>query len=466
MQLHEEKREVIMDSLVLFVEEILNTDLIRIILSNPKVKGEIVKVKIRPIEKKHDIYYQFESFTGTQVFHKNLKIEEAKDYLLQLMEGFKQMQVSTLTMEASVLISKKDKVTINRKFKRLEEQDTNRNAPMDRSHNRKKKYILEEGRAIPFLVDLGIMNREGKIIHAMYDKFRQINRYLEFVADVIPQLDHKRVIRIIDFGCGKSYLTFALYHYLHIMKGLQVEITGLDLKQDVIKKCNRLAIQYGYEHLTFQMGDIVEYLTRITKNHDDVPSPDITQEDHPNDSIQTIDPFAHNQIGFSKQSKFAHMEDNRIVDMVISLHACDTATDYAIASAYRMGAKVIFAVPCCQHEVNGQISSELLQPILKYGLLKERLSAIVTDALRAEYLESVGYDTQILEFIDMEHTPKNLLIRAILREQKLDSQGSSVQERKQKEESYRKETIEEIKNVNAFLHTNPKLEELIYKRNE
>lgn len=198
-----------------------------------------------------------------------------------------------------------------------------------------------------------------------YDKYRQINRFLEFIEDILPELDSTREQTIIDFGCGKSYLTFAVYYYLKVLKGMNIRIIGLDLKEDVIKECNRLAKKYGYEKLEFHVGDIASF------------------------------------------------KDVEHVDMVITLHACDTATDYALGKAVKWGAKVILSVPCCQHEANGQIKSELLSPVFKYGILKERMAAIFTDAIRADILEANGYQTQILEFIDMEHTPKNLLIRAV-----------------------------------------------------
>ena len=233
------------------------------------------------------------------------------------------------------------------------------------NHNRKKQYILEEGTMVPFLRDLGVMTEEGKIVRTKFDKFRQINRFLEFIEDILPQLDKGREVTILDFGCGKSYLTFAMYYYLHELKQYDIRIIGLDLKTEVIRHCNELSKKYGYEKLTFLEGDIADY------------------------------------------------EGVDRVDMVVTLHACDTATDYALAKAVGWHAKVILSVPCCQHEINGQIANDVLKPILKHGLLKERFSAIVTDALRAEYLEREGYEVQVLEFIDMEHTPKNILIRAI-----------------------------------------------------
>ena len=218
---------------------------------------------------------------------------------------------------------------------------------------------------MPFLVDLGVMNKEGKVHTHSYDKFKQINRFLEFIEDILPSLQKDREVTILDFGCGKSYLTFAMYYYLKELKGYDVNIIGLDLKEDVIKKCSGLARKYGYEKLHFLQGDIADY------------------------------------------------EGVNKVDMVVTLHACDKATDYALAKAVEWDAEVILSVPCCQHELNYRIQNDLLEPVLKYGILKERMSALITDGIRAELLESEGYHTQILEFIDMEHTPKNLLIRAV-----------------------------------------------------
>ena len=222
---------------------------------------------------------------------------------------------------------------------------------------------------MPFLVDLGVMTPEGKVVHARFDKFRQINRFLEFIEDILPRLADRakdgRELTILDFGCGKSYLTFAMYYYLHEMRGLDIRIIGLDLKADVIRRCSRLGEAYGYTKLKFLEGDIADY-TGVDR-----------------------------------------------VDMVVTLHACDTATDYALAKAVGWDAKVILSVPCCQHELNRQIQNDVLEPVLGYGLIKERMAALVTDALRARYLELEGYETQILEFIDMEHTPKNILIRAV-----------------------------------------------------
>lgn len=235
------------------------------------------------------------------------------------------------------------------------------------AHDRSKQYILPEGEPVDFLIGLGVQLPDGRITKNRYDKFRQINRYLEFIEDVLEELPKDRTINIVDFGCGKSYLTFAMYYYLHVKEGRDISVTGLDLKEDVIRHCNELAEKLGYDGLHFELGDIKGY------------------------------------------------EGMEHVDLVVSLHACDLATDYALEKAVKWGAEVILAVPCCQHELNRQIKNDVLSPVLQYGLIKERMAALITDAVRAQLLEEQGYDTQILEFIDMEHTPKNILIRAVKR---------------------------------------------------
>ena len=378
-----------MEEIIQFLAGILNREFIRAVFSNPRVKDNVVKAKLRPMEQKGELLFQLESFTKTQAFHKNLTVEETKDELVKLLEEFRQVQVETVSEDITVLISKKGKATIKRKRKKVQAKAA------DLSHNRKKKYILEEGIAVPFLQDLGVMTQDGKIVRTKMDKFRQINRFLEFVEDILPQLDKDRELTLLDFGCGKSYLTFAMYYYLHELKGYDIRIIGLDLKTDVILHCNELAKKYGYEKLSFLVGDIADY--------------------------EGVDQ----------------------VDMVVTLHACDTATDFALAKAVGWTAKVILSVPCCQHEVNKQfekqqnlksgkmktktevletlevpsnqfsVVEEVLGPIMDYGLLRERFAALVTDGLRAKRLESEGYETQVLEFIDMEHTPKNILLRAV-----------------------------------------------------
>lgn len=342
-----------MEELRAYLEQVFCIELLSAVLSNPRDREKAFKGRIRPVLKKGNLVYQFEIFKGKQVFHENLEAKAAVDRACEWMEHFRQMQIDTKSERASVLISKKGKVTINRKKVTRPDQ-----GKQDLSHNREKQYILKEGMDIPFLRDLGVMTQEGKIVRSRFDKFRQINRYLEFIEDVLPKLPKDREITILDFGCGKSYLTFAMYYFLHEMRGYEVRMVGLDLKEDVIEHCNALAEKYGYDHLHFLTGDIAQYE------------------------------------GMTK------------VDMVVTLHACDTATDYALAKAVSWGADVILSVPCCRHELNRQIENDILSPVLSYGLLKERMAALVTDGLRAEYLKKEGYDTQILEFIDMEHTPK------------------------------------------------------------
>lgn len=344
--------------------ETLNIDFIQAILSNPRTKEGIIKVKVRPVMMKDRLFLQLETFSKTQAFHENLEPEAAVERIVDYMKEFKQMQMATKDTDYTILVSKKGKVTIQKKAVK-----TSRNVKIQ-AHNRSKKYILQEGMKVPFLQDLGVMTQDGKIVRTRFDKFRQINRFLEFIEDILPQLDKDKEITILDFGCGKSYLTFAMYYYLHELKQYDIRIIGLDLKSEVIAHCNALSKEYGYEKLTFLEGDIADY------------------------------------------------EGVNEVDMVVTLHACDTATDYALAKAVGWNAKVILSVPCCQHELNRQIENEVLAPIMKYGLLKERFAALVTDGLRAEYLESMGYDTQVLEFIDMEHTPKNILLRAVKSKEK------------------------------------------------
>ena len=322
------------------------------------------KRKVRPVMLKGELLFQVTSYDGSQVFHENMTSRQAAEALAwDMMAHFKQLQAEGSGFSMTVAVSKKGKVTVKRKKSCQEE--TRR---VELSHNRTKRYLLQEGKPVLFLVDLGVQTPDGRIVHSRYDKFRQINRFLEFIEDILPILPKDREISILDFGCGKSYLTFAMYHYLHEIQGLALKITGLDLKEDVIANCNALAQRYGYDGLHFLCGDIADY------------------------------------------------EQKEKVDMVVTLHACDTATDHALYRAVKWGARVILSVPRCQHELNRRIENRQLEGALRYGLIKERLSALFTDALRADLLEEQGYDTQILEFIDMEHTPKNILIRAVKRE--------------------------------------------------
>ena len=383
-----------MQNIEQILESGLNEDLIRGIFSNPRDK-EYLRIKMRPILKEGRLHFQFESYTEKQVFHENLEKEEAKEKVLKLLENFRQLQLETRARTYNVLVSKKGKMTIKSK----QQKGAVKMAAL--SHNRKKNYILQEGIYVPFLKDLGVITEEGKIVRNRFDKFRQINRFLEFIEDILPELEQEkdRELTILDFGCGKSYLTFAMYYYLHELKGYDIRIIGLDLKTDVIYACNQLAKKYGYRKLKFMEGNIADY----------------TGSDE--------------------------------VDMVVTLHACDTATDFALAKAVGWKAKVILSVPCCQHEVNRQIANETLAPLFSYGLIKERMAALVTDAMRAEYLKREGYDTQILEFIDMEHTPKNILIRAIY----TGNKGKNT---------------EAIRTCEEMLHIDPMLGRLLDQQNE
>ncbi len=345
-----------------------NERLVKMVLSNPREKSGVVKIEIRPVVMKDVLLFQAGAYTKTQVQHYNLTAEELYEQVGRWMENMRQMLVLHPAGGWHVLVSKKGKITAKRTGGC---EETPR---AELAHNRKKQYILQPEVPVPFLVDLGVQTKDGKIVQQRYDKFRQINRFLEFIADIVPELPKNRELLILDFGCGKSYLTFAMYYYLHELQGYDVRIVGLDLKKDVIERCQALAQRYGYEKLSFLHGDIANY------------------------------------------------DEQDQVDMVVTLHACDTATDFALARAVNWGAKVILSVPCCQHELNKQLQSELLAPITKYGLLKERMAALLTDGIRANLLEQAGYRVQVLEFIDMEHTPKNILLRAVRR--KVSSQTS------------------------------------------
>jgi len=380
-----------MEDLRTLLKDNLNKDFITAVLSNPRDKELATKVKVRPLLHKDQLVFQVETFKNNQAFHENLDAEAAGERLFEHMQNMKQMQFETSGFVFSVLVSKKGKVTIKKKAQKCQ------NKTADLSHNRKKQYILDEGMQVPFLQDLGVMTQEGKIVRTRFDKFRQINRFLEFIEDILPQLPKDRELTILDFGCGKSYLTFAMYYYLHEMKKYDIRIIGLDLKSDVIRHCNELAKKYAYDKLVFLEGNIADYT------------------------------------GCDE------------VDMVVTLHACDTATDFALEKAVGWNAKVILSVPCCQHELNRQMDSDILKPLMKHGLIKERMAALVTDALRAEYLEREGYHVQILEFIDMEHTPKNILIRAVKTGKCADND-------------------EVIKRCEEFLHVSPMLGRLLNKK--
>ena len=341
------------------LKRVLTSLLVDMVISGARGGGDFIKIKVRPVMIRDSLYFQVSRYTDKQVFHENMTAEDALETLSGwILHDFRQAQIRMQDEMVTVLVSKKGKATVkSKKVACIETQNL--------EHNRKKQYIIEEGTAVPFMIDLGVMTESGKIIRTRYDKYRQINRFLEFIEDILPELPTDRTVHIIDFGCGKSYLTFAMYYYLKVLKHYDIRITGLDLKQKVIEDCQALADRYGYDGLQFLCGDIADY--------------NGTDE----------------------------------VDMVVTLHACDTATDYALYKAVKWHASVILSVPCCQHELNRKMQCETLSGAFQYGLIKERTAALMTDAMRGQLLEMKGYKTQLLEFIDMEHTPKNILIRGV-----------------------------------------------------
>lgn len=337
------------------IYKIFGNDVHKAVLSKGK-DCEYKKITIAKMPK----FYQISKCTEKQVFHENVQPDKIADRVFELMNGgFLQLNAWTESKEF-IITDKKGKAV-------FKEKSTSPSAPQTNlQHNRQKQYILPEGEIIEPLIDMGIFTKEGKIINSMYDKYKQINRIVELIDDSIKKHDFKK-LNIIDFGCGKSYLTFIVYYYLTEIRKIEANIIGLDLKKDVIEKCNKAAEKYGYKNLRFEMGDINGYNA----------------------------PFD--------------------VDMVITLHACDTATDYALFNAISWNAKMIFSVPCCQHELNGQMKSENLSILTRHGIIQERFAALLTDAIRGNLLEYSGYKTQLLEFVDFAHTPKNILIRAVKR---------------------------------------------------
>ena len=361
------------------IADVLERQPNKLVLSNLADKSHLYKkTVVQKIAVQGRVMYQIERFTEKQAFHENVELDALQDVIFDCFPSiYMQMNIFGDEGQWDYKVTKKGKLLSNvrlntgvdapEKASGRDSQNGKRiileGTPLP-SHNRKKNYLLQEGTVIPPLVDLGIFTKEGKVVRTMYDKFKQINRFLELVEDVVKDYPNKDM-HIIDFGCGKSYLTFILYYYLVELKGYQVHMTGLDLKEDVIYKCNETAKKYGYENLYFEVGDVNGY-----------------QTDKP-------------------------------VDMVVTLHACDTATDYALYNAIQWGAGIILSVPCCQHELNAQVQSENLSILTKYGIIKERMSALMTDAIRANVLEYCGYRTQLLEFIDIAHSPKNILVRAV-----------------------------------------------------
>ena len=336
------------------IEDIFLDNAVKVVFSNRKANTFEYK-KADAVLK--DNYYLLSLYTEKQVFNKKLDTKQLQQLIIQYLNFFKQINIFCKQNEYTIKISKKDKIfVLKQKSKNIVSTTS--------QHNRTKNYIISEGTIVPPLVDMGIFTKDGKIVNAMHDKFRQINKMLEIIDDAVVKSGLKS-LNIIDFGCGKSYLTFVIYYYLVEIKHINAQIIGLDLKEDVIKNCNNAANRYGYKNLKFYVGDIKDYQPNIN------------------------------------------------IDMVISLHACDTATDYALYNAIKWNAKLIFSVPCCQHEINFQFKSQNFNILNRYGIAKERISALFTDIIRCNMLETQDYKTDLLEFIDLDATPKNLLIRAV-----------------------------------------------------
>ena len=385
-----------MEELKRTLEEVFKSEIIKIVISNKVKKDEKYnKIAINLKENNKNKFYQIEKFTDKQVFHENIKINEISDKVGELIFGnYKQMTAWSNNEIFDLKISKKGKIFLGKK-------KNDNSKIVAKGHNKEKNYILKEGMIIEPLIDLGVFTKEGKVVNSKYDKYKQINRFIEIIDDEIKKNDYKE-LTILDFGWGKSYLTFVLYYYFVKIKNINVKMIGLDLKEDVIKKCNDIAKRYNYENLHFELGDIN---------------------------------------GFKYNNK---------VDMVITLHACDTATDYALYNAIKWNSKMIFSVPCCQHEFNSQMKANELSILTKYGIVQERVAALMTDSVRANLLECVGYKTQLLEFIDIAHSPKNILIRA--------SKNNISKEKKEK-------SLNEVNNLIRTFNFNPTLYNLLKNDN-
>jgi len=377
---------------------------------NSNVEAELgkpyEKIKIKYENSSKGAGYYMEMFTQKQVFHQHLTEQELTEFLNKHTgTTFKNCVKRTETEEITVLTNKKGKITTL--TKKLAVTQNSQNPKLNILPAKKKNYLLEEGKPVPFLVLLGIMNGDGKVINSKYDKFRQINRFLEFIDDIITALTKNKTaeepVRVADFGCGKSYLTFAVHYYLTEIKKIPCKIEGLDLKEDVINYCNEITKKLGLENLIFHTGNIADY----------------SGKENP--------------------------------DLIITLHACDTATDYALKYAVERNAKAILSVPCCQHQINQQLNqnsdiSEIFAPLLKWGIIQEKFSSLVTDALRGEWLEQQGYKVQMLEFIDIEHTPKNILIRAVRNENNSSTKNSNKEIKLMSELNINPEIFKSLKN--------------------
>lgn len=385
-----------MEELKKALDEVFKDEIIKVVISN-KINKEIKynKISLNLKETNKGRFYQIEKFTDKQVFHENVNVESINEKIYECLNGaYKQLSAWSDNYTYDMKISKKGKVFLGKK-------KSDNSKVVKKGHNKEKNYILKEGMIIEPLIDLGVFTKEGKVVNSKYDKYKQINRFIEIIDDEIKKNNYKE-LTILDFGCGKSYLTFVLYYYFVKIKNINVKMIGLDLKEDVIKKCNEIAQRYKYENLHFELGDIN---------------------------------------GFKYNNK---------VDMVITLHACDTATDYALYNAVKWNSKMIFSVPCCQHEFNGQMKADELSILTKYGIVQERVAALMTDSVRANLLECAGYKTQLLEFIDISHSPKNILIRA--------SKSNISKEKREK-------SLKEVNNLIETFNFNPTLYSLLKNDN-
>lgn len=353
-----------METSIEILKKLINEERIeKVVMASPVLKTGIKKIEVKPFKSKREILYQISFVNNKKAIHQNFSVEEIIVEIEKQTEQFKQINVFSDIEEFQILRNSKGNEKIIKKEKEKKEI-------LIKEHNKKKEYIIQEGEKCDFLIHLGVMDNNGKVFQKKYDKFRQINRYLEFISDVVKEFPTDRKLKIVDFGSGKAYLTFALYYYLVKRLKMDIEIYGVDIKEDVIEFCNKTSKELNYDSLKFVYGNIKSF--DVLKN----------------------------------------------ADFVVTLHACDTATDDAIVQALKWNAKVIMCVPCCQHELFGKIQNDVMNPILKHGIVKEKLSSIITDSLRGNILEIMGYSVQLLEFIDMEHTPKNILIRAIKKKDK------------------------------------------------
>ena len=376
----------------LIEQALTDRTLISAVASAPRTPGDqpYKRVIIKPVMLRSKYYHQFAYHAADKVKHVNLELPEALQALNRLTEEFKQVHLFTQEFDAQILVNAKGQTHVHQKPPTKSVSDPS----LLLQHNKTKNHILPEGTPCEFLNRLGLMTAEGTVVAAKYDKFRQVNRFLEMVDDVAASLPQGQEIHVVDFGCGKAYLTFALYHYLRELKGLNVQMIGLDLKAEVIENNEQLARALGYSQLRFRVGDIEDFVPEAGR-----------------------------------------------IDMTVSLHACDTATDEALAQAVRWGSSVILASPCCQHELMGQINNAAMIPLTRHGILREKLASLITDAVRAELLEVCHYSVQLLEFIEAQHTPKNVLIRAVRR---------TTHDQKERAEQYMK--------FRDFWHIQPRLE--------